>query len=155
MISPLRQRPIARRCAPALRMLHASHVRSSVPNTSIPYHAAFSSSPRRSTGEDGTWATCYKIFRKNFYFRIFVFTSFSSIVIYIGSHIETVPNDSGRRRIMLVSEKSIERQAVVRYKLVREKVMEHLVGIEDSGSGGCTLSSSDCLIGRAELQCAE
>jgi len=32
---------------------------------------------------------------------------------------------------MLVSEESIEKQAVVKYKLTREKVMDHLAGIEN------------------------
>jgi len=32
---------------------------------------------------------------------------------------------------MLASEESIEKESVVRYKLRREKMMDHLVGIED------------------------
>ena len=51
--------------------------------------------------------------------------------MYIGSHVETVPEASGRRRVMLVSEDSIERQAIVSYQMMREKVMGNLVCIED------------------------
>jgi hypothetical protein len=55
----------------------------------------------------------------------------SVTLLYFGSHLKAVPDVHGRRRFMLVSEDSMEKQCVVKYKLLREKLKEHLVGIED------------------------
>jgi hypothetical protein len=55
----------------------------------------------------------------------------SVTLLYFGSHLKAVPDVHGRRRFMLVSEDSMEKQFVVKYKLLREKLKEHLVGIED------------------------
>jgi hypothetical protein len=81
--------------------------------------------------EYGPWTSYYNAFRKNVYFRIFSLSMLSVTLLYFGSHFEAVPDVRGRRRFMLVSEDSMEKQCVVKYKLLREKLKEHLVGIED------------------------
>jgi len=126
----LRQWPIPQRCPRPSLKYYALRTRPPYFSLSGPHRAASSGTPRPGNHE-GKWSIYNSVFINNVYVRITTLVLLSGTLLHYGAHLETVPDVNGRRRLMLISEENMENQCTVTYKLLREKIKDHLVGLQD------------------------